>query len=191
MKYGLNKINLQLFATDGGTGGGEGIGNTDGTGEGRGTEPKAYTEDELATLKAEWEKSAQIKYAADLEQAKQDAVKEAERVAKLSADEKKAEEFKKLEDKVKLLEDEKALSALKEEARGMLEKEKLPGEFLDFVLGEDAEKTGEKIKTLKKVFDDSLQKAVEERMKGKTPSVGGNTTTGLSVQEQFASALRR
>ena len=47
----------------------------------------------------------------------------------------------------------------------MLEKEKLPGEFLDFVLGGDVEKTGEKIKTLKKVFDDSLQKAVEERMK--------------------------
>lgn len=184
-------INLQQFAESQATQG-DGA-NTPQTGEGQtqGAEPKTYTEEELATLKAQWEKDSAEKHTAEIEKAKQDAVKEAERLAKLSADDKKAEEFKALEDKVKLLEDEKALSVLKEEARGMLEKEKLPGEFLDFVLGEDVEKTGEKIKTLKKVFDDSLQKAVEERMKGKTPSGGGNTTTGLSVQEQFASALRR
>lgn len=185
-------IDLQLFAEDpAAQGNGATSPDTSGEGQGKGAEPKTYTEEELATLKAQWEKDSAEKHTAEIEKAKQDAVKEAARVAKLSADDKKAEEFKALEDKVKLLEDEKAFSALKEEARGMLEKEKLPGEFLDFVLGEDAEKTGEKIKTLKKVFDDSLQKAVEERMKGKTPSVGGNTTTGLSVQEQFASALRR
>lgn len=185
-------INLQLFAESQATQG-DGATNhaTSGEGQTQGTEPKTYTEEELATLKAQWEKDSAEKHTAEIEKAKQDAVKEAERVAKLSADDKKAEEFKKLEDKVKLLEDEKAFSALKEEAREMLGKENLPGEFLDFVLGENVEKTGEKIKTLKKVFDDSLQKAVEERMKGKTPSVGGNTTTGLSVQEQFASALRR
>lgn len=184
-------INLQLFAASQATQG-DGA-NTPQTGEGQtqGTEPKTYTEEELAALKAKWEKDSAEKHTAEIEKAKEDAVKEAARVAKLSADDKKAEEFKALEDKVKLLEDEKAFSVLKEEARGMLEKEKLPGEFLDFVLGGDVEKTGEKIKTLKKVFDDSLQKAVEERMKGKTPSGGGNTTTEVSVQEQFAAALGR
>ena len=184
-------INLQLFAASQETQG-DGA-NTPQTGEGQtqGTEPKTYTEEELAALKAKWEKDSAEKHTAEIEKAKEDAVKEAARVAKLSADDKKAEEFKALEDKVKLLEDQKAFSVLKEEARGMLEKEKLPGEFLDFVLGGDVEKTGEKIKTLKKVFDDSLQKAVEERMKGKTPSGGGNTTTEVSVQEQFAAALGR
>ena len=184
-------INLQLFAESQATQG-DGA-NTPQTGEGQtqGAEPKTYTEEELATLKAQWEKASAEKHTAEIEKAKQDAVKEAERVAKLSADDKKAEEFKKLEDKVKLLEDEKALSALKEEAREMLGKENLPGEFLEFILGNTSEKTSENIKSLKKVFDDSLQKAVEERMKGKTPSGGGNTTTEVSVQEQFASALRR
>lgn len=184
-------INLQLFAESQATQG-DGA-NTPQTGEGQtqGTEPKTYTEEELAALKAKWEKDSAEKHTAEIEKAKKDAVKEAERVAKLSVDDKKAEEFKALEDKVKLLEDEKAFSALKEEAREMLGKENLPREFLDFVLGENAEKTGEKIKTLKKVFDDRLQKAVEERMRGKTPSSGGNTTTEVSVQEQFASALRR
>lgn len=184
-------IDLQLFAESQATSG-DGVGAAqNGEGQSQGTEPKTYTEEELATLKAQWEKDSAAKHSAEIEKAKKEAVEEAQRVAKLSAEDKKAEEFKALENKVKLLEDEKAFSALKEEAREMLGKENLPGEFLDFVLDENTEKTGEKIKTLKKVFDDSLQKAVEERMKGKTPSGGGNTTTEVSVQEQFASALRR
>lgn len=185
-------IDLQLFAEDPTT---QGSGTSDpvesGKGQAQSTESKTYTEEEFATLKAQWEKDSATKHTAEIEKAKKEAIKEAERVAKLSADDKKAEEFKALEEKVKTLESEKALSELKAEARELLGKENLPGEFLEFVLGEDVEKTDERIKTLKKVFDDSLQKAVEERMKGKTPSSGGNTTTEVSVQEQFAAALGR
>lgn len=186
MRYVLNKGNFKFFAPDDGATGG-------GSAEGQSTqaeEAKTFTQEEVEAMKAEWEKTTSEKHATEIEKAKQAATKEAERVAKLSADEKKAEELKNLQDKVADLEREKVLSALKEDARAVLEEQKLPSSFLNFVLGEDIDKTKENITTLKKVFDESVQATVEERLKGKTPESGGTGSQDNDIQAQFKAALR-
>lgn len=183
MNYGLKK-NFTFFAPDGASEGSAGEQSSQCEGV------KTFTQEEVDAMKVEWEKTALDKQTAEIEKAKQAAMKEAERVAKLSADEKKAEELKNLQDKVADLEREKVLSALKEDARTILEEQKLPSSFLSFVLGEDLDKTKESIHALKKAFDESVQATVEERLKGKTPEGSGTGSQGSDIQAQFKAALR-
>lgn len=184
MNYGLKK-NFAFFAPD--------AGSTSGGAEGQSSQDegvKMFTQEQVDALKSEWEKSASEKQIKEIEKAKEEAKKEAERVAKLTADEKKAEEFKSLQDKVAELEREKAFSTLKEQAREMMDKEKLPSSLLEFILGEDVEKTKENISIFKKAFDESVQSTVEERIKGKTPDSGGTGSRTNDIQAQFKAALR-
>lgn len=52
-----------------------------------------------------------------------------------------------------------------------LSEENVPIAFKDFLMGVDAETTNDNIKAFKEVYEAEVQKCVEERLKGKTPSV--------------------
>lgn len=177
----IEKLKLQLFA-EGGEGSDEGgaAGSED-----NGT--KNYTDDDIAALKAEWEKEK----ATQIENAKKEGMTEAERLAKLTDDEKKAEELKKLQEENESFKKKEQLQQLKSEAQKQLEAEKLPSIFADMVLGKDAETTKANIKNLKSAFDTEIQKAIEERLKGKTPKGGGNgDSKEIDIKEQFKKALK-
>lgn len=165
------KLKLQLFAGDDG---GEGD-------EGKGKEPdKTYSQEELdKLLQAEADKrvtdalkKAQDKfekeYAAKLEAEKA----EAERLAKLSADEKEKALIEKT--RAEIAEKERALIARELELKtvDMLNEKSLPLDFKEFVLGGDEDKTVEKIERFSKLFNDSLEKAISEKLKGNPPGKG-------------------
>lgn len=110
---------------------------------------------------------------------------EAEKLAKLSEEEKAKLEIEKIQ---KELESEKAQfqkEKLEMEATKILSKEGLPVDFAPVLLGADAEQTKANIDTFKASFQDAVQKAVDEKIKGGyTPKTGAADAPAITV-EQF------
>lgn len=175
----LKGLDLQLFADSGDTTdtnnqGAEQSNNND---KQDNQEPKTYTQDEvdkllqseadkrvteaLKTARAKWEKE----YKEQLEKEK----KEAERLSKLSAEEREKELLKQKEQE--LAEKERAIrmKELHLDTIEVLAEEGLPVGFAEFLIKDDAETTNENIKKFKKEWQEALSKAVDERIKGKSP----------------------
>lgn len=115
----------------------------------------------LKTARAKWEKEFREK----LEREK----KEAERLSKLSAEEREKELLKQKEQE--LAEKERAIrmKELHLDTIEVLAQEGLPVGFAEFLIKGDAETTNENIKKFKKEWQEALSKAVDERIKGKSP----------------------
>lgn len=174
---------LQFFSE------GEGDSNPEPVGSVEGEEPStgSLEADYETRLQAEIEK-INTQHQAELETARS----EAEKLAKMSADEKAKFEFEQRENK--LTEKEQAIAAreLRSETLNVLSEKSLPHEIIDIVLADDADKTSKNIEAFKSVFDKAVQASVEERLKGTSPQVGNGTAgkgTEEQVREQFAKAL--
>lgn len=120
---------------------------------------------------------------AELEKEVKEREEEAARLAKLSQKEREEAEFKKRQDALDKREQELAKKELKAQAISELHEKKLPTSFVDFLLDEDGEKTFENINNFKSAFDEAIEQAVNERLKGDPPKVG--TTKGKLTREQF------
>lgn len=129
----------------------------------------------LKTARAKWEKEFQEK----LEQEK----REAERLAKLSEKERKEEELRKREEELERRLRELERKELKADAIGVLTEKQLPTQFVDFLLGEDAEKTLENINSFKEAFDKAVEEKVKEALAGTPPKK--NPTPNTITKEQF------
>ena len=121
----------------------------------------------LETAKAKW---------AEEEAVKLEAVKtEAEKLAKMNAEQKAEHERQKRD---KELADREALLTLRElraEAAVTLSEKGLPKELIDSVNFKDADSCKKSIESLETVWRAAVQSGVEERLKGKTPTVTGET----------------
>ncbi len=118
----------------------------------------------VEAAKAEWEKDNAKKL--------EDAKSEGARLAKLTAEQRRAEEDK-LERKA--IEKEKAEIAkerLTMYAETELTKAKLPTDIAELIAIESRENTKKIIDALKKTVDEGIQAGVTERLKGKTPPLG-------------------
>ena len=195
----FRKLNLQLFAADNGAGGNsQGADTSANTGQDSnagdnqsanidgGT--KTYTADDISKLKEEWTKEQESSDQSKLKEDIAKAIEEEKRLSKLSKDEKDAEEKQKLLSRIESLEKEKQLGILKEKALNALSEQKLPNSFLSFVIGADEKATLDNISAIKSAFDSAVQSQVEERLKGKTPTVG-NATQIDDIQSEFEKAL--
>lgn len=171
---GRYRMNLQLLAEDTGVNVGEKI--IEGSEVEKGGS-RTYTEDELkAKLQSETDKrvtealkTAQSKWQKEYEEKLQKEKSEAEKLAKMTADERAKAEFekerKKFEkDREKFYRDQLELETVKE-----LSKQGLDTEFSSFLMGKDAEATNNNIKLFKEKFELAIENAVNERLKGKTP----------------------
>lgn len=121
----------------------------------------AIVEARLARERAKMEKEAEKKVAS--------AKKEAERLAKLSEEERQKEEDQAKDKALAEAKAELARVYLERDTVNRLSEEKIPTDFKDFLMGADAEATNENIKAFKPVFESMVQREVEERLKGKTP----------------------
>ena len=99
----------------------------------------------------------------------QKELEERERLAKLSAEEKEAEERKKREQETAAKEREITLRENRADARELLQEKKISTELVDFVVDIDAEKTKENIDNLEKAFTKAVEQGVADKLKGKTP----------------------
>lgn len=172
------ELNLQLFADDG-----EGTSETTANEKGEeekgneGAEVKTFTEEEVqARIQSESDKrvTEALKTArAKWEKEEAEAKKEAERLQSLSQKEReeelKAKQLKELEETKAELE----RVYLERDTIDRLAEENVPVQFKDFLMGADAQSTNENIKAFKEVYEAEVQRGVEERLKGKTPSAAG------------------
>lgn len=171
------ELNLQLFADDG-EGTSEAQANENGEEKGsEGAEVKTFTEEEVqARIQSESDKrvTEALKTArAKWEKEEAEAKKEAERLQSLSQKEReeelKAKQLKELEETKAELE----RVYLERDTIDRLTEENVPIVFKDFLMGVDAQSTNENIKAFKEVYEAEVQRGVEERLKGKTPSAAG------------------
>lgn len=176
------RMNLQLFGHGGdgaGTGEGEGDGanGTNGqAGEGDGNEPpKTKTFDELLAeenYRAEFDRRVQeaLGTAREKWEALMDnKLSEAEKLAKMNKEE-KADYLQKKKEK-ELADKEEALTRreLMAEAKNTLAEKKLPAGLAEVLNYSDAESCNKSIDAVEKAFQEAVQAAVEEKLKGGVP----------------------
>ena len=135
-------------------------------------EEKTFTQEELDKILnkkfAQWQKKTE------------EAKAEAERKAKLTEAEKLAEERKEFEAMRKQFEYEKRVNSTSK----VLASNNLPVEFSDFLIAETDEATTQRVDLFKNAFNEALEKAVNERLKGKTPKV--STSKNIEItKDQF------
>ena len=123
-------------------------------------EKKTFTQAELDKILnkkfAQWQKKTE------------EAKAEAERKAKLTEAEKLAEEREEFEAMKKQFKYEQRVNSTSK----VLASNNLPIEFADFLIGDSDEATTQRVDLFKNAFNEALEKAVRERLKGKTPQVG-------------------
>lgn len=137
---------------------------------------KSYTQEDITKLQEKFETD------------KQAAIEEALKKAKMTADEKaKYEQETKLKE-IEEREKQIALRELKADAMKILAQKNIPSNMLDFLVGEDLEKTKLNIDSFKVEFDKALQTQLDERLKGKAPSLS-NINSNNTISEQFKKAL--
>lgn len=129
----------------------------------------------LATAKEKWMKELEAQKA------------EAEKLASMSQEERiKAEVAKEKElfesERAKFLKEKMEMQTIKE-----LATEKLPVEFVNFVVADTAEEVKENIKLFKEAWSEAINNAVSERLAGKIPT-DQNTASNIAVmsKEDFA-----
>lgn len=158
-------FNLQLFADDGGEGGSGGTDDPEDKSGDDEKEDKKYTDEDVNNIInrkfAEWEKRQKEKSA---------KAAEAERLKNMTEEEKRKHEMEELQKKIAGYEKEKAIGAMTKVARGILNDSKIVvnDELLGNLVAEDAETTKTNVENFVKNFNDAVQKAVAEALRGKT-----------------------
>ena len=135
-------------------------------------EEKTFTQEELDKILnkkfAQWQKKTE------------EAKAEAERKAKLTEAEKLAEERKEFERMKMQFEYEQRVNSTSK----VLASNNLPIEFADFLIGDSDEATTQRVDLFKNAFNEALEKAVNERLKGRTPKVSTSKNEGIT-RDQF------
>lgn len=146
---------------------------------------KTFTQDELNHIVQERVQRAVAKAQKDAEDKIKQAQSEGERLAKLTKDERaKEEEAKRLAD-LEAREKAIAVKELRIETQSLLADEGLPIEFLDVVMADTAESVKDNIASIRKVFDEAVEKRVNERLTQNKPRRGA-TAGAMSKAEIMA-----
>ena len=138
----------------------------------------------VTAAQKKWEKSYQKKAAA--------AKKEADRLSKLSEDERAKEELEASRKELEARDQELTRKELKLEMVKVLAKRNIPVQFMDYLIAEDNESTLKRITDFEKEFKKAIEAGVNEKLKGKAPQAGGSTLggkDGTGVKNGFFDAI--
>lgn len=126
------------------------------------------------------------KWKTEQEQAVKSAKEEAEKLAKMNAEQKQNYEIEKLQKENEKLKQEAAKVELSRSATGILAEKGIEAtqDVLDFVVGNDADDTNAKIDKLVKIVKSQLKKAEIARATGTTPKTMTNSGSQLSEFEK-------
>lgn len=128
----------------------------------------------IKKLLAEQETKLKKEHAKALAEAIKKAKSEGEKLAKMSSDEKLKAELEEKKQTILLKEQELNHKELKLKATKMLSEKGMPSEFLDYLVGSDEESTLKRIEVFKKAYDEAVNNAVNEKLKGTTPKGSGD-----------------
>ena len=199
----LMPLNLQFFAEADGAGGngtgepGTGDQGTGSEGEEGGNQTPSF--DALLKDKAyqsEFDKrvakaleTAKGKWSAEQQKAIEEAKTEAEKLAKMNADQKAQYEREKQEADYQKRLAELNARELKATAKETLVAEGLPLELAEVLNYTDADTCNKSIEAVKTAFQGAVEKAVNEKLKGKGAPKTGDAATG-TLEAQIAKAVR-
>lgn len=179
-------FDLQFFAGDGGGDGVQGGDDNPNSDKGDETPPETIelTQTEL-DKKIESEADRKLNSALQKKQQEWDsqlqtkideALKEKERLSKLSEKEQEEEKLSQREKAIAEREAEIARKELKADAITDLSDKSLPASFAEFLLDDNAENTLKNINAFKDAFDKAVNEAVKEKLRQDTPPAGGGGT---------------
>lgn len=195
-RWRIPMMNLQLFAEGEGDGSGAGDGNEDGAGAGAGDNGNELSFDDFlkeGDNQAEYNRRIQKAVNAAVTRAQEkwkaltdDKLSEAEKLAKMTKEEKAEYKNRKLEKELADLKRQNALSEMSKTARKMLTDEEIniPDELLTHLVSESAEDTKTAVETFAKMYKDAVQAAVKDALKGNAPK-GGSGGKGAVTKEQI------
>lgn len=189
IKQSERKFRLQLFAEE------TGASNTDtetaekndsgaATGQdkaadgAKGADEKKYTDADL-------DKIISKKFAAWQEK-KDKEIEEAKKLEKMSAQEKAEHQRDALQKELDELKREKALAEMSKTARKLLSDKNITvsDELLSLMVTTDATETKAAIDSFAKLFNDTVENAVKERIRGNVPTTGTGGSTPISEIEK-------
>lgn len=151
-----------------------------------GRKEKKYSDEDVDKMLgrkfAEWQKKQ------EKEQKKQD---EAERLRNMNAQEREKHEKEQLQNQINELLRKDALASMAKTARGMLAEKNISvnDELIGMLINEDAEQTKASVESFATAFQEAVDAAVKERLKGKTPKTGGSPTK--MTKEQILAVKNR
>lgn len=199
-------LNLQFFAEPGdgtGAGGGNGDGDGgsegtvgDGTGGDGGTEPPSFDDLLKDGHQAEFDRRVQKAIDTALTNAQEkwkaltdDKLSEAEKLAKMTKEE-KAEYLAKKHEK-ELAEREAVITRreLMAEAKNTLSEKKLPIGLAEVLSYTDADSCNKSIATVEKAFQEAVEAGVQERLKGGTPPTKAPGGQGGDLAKQVEALM--
>ena len=140
--------------------------------------PKTYTQEEVdAMLQKEGDRrvTEALKKA---ERKQADKLKEAEKLAKMNAEEQRVYQLEQWQKELEAKEEQLAISENKNEASKILASKDIDLSLVDFVVAADADTMNERIKVLAK----GIAKSVEKRLAGKTPMRAPDQNEGLTKE---------
>lgn len=194
-------MNLQIFA-EGGAGDGAGAEDGNGGGAGaegqRGAEPQSF-DDFLQREGNQAEFDRRVQKAIDTAVTKaqekwqaltDDKLSEAERLAKMTKEEKAAYQQKKREKELSDREAEVTRKELMAEAKNTLAEKNLPAGLAEVLNYTDADACNKSISAVEKAFQKAVEDAVDERLKGgKPPKKAPETNTQEELETQVYNAM--
>lgn len=193
-RWRIPMMNLQLFAE--GEGDGSGAGDDGGAGAGSGDGGNEMSFDDFlgqAENRAEFDRRVQKAVNTAVTKAQEkwqaltdDKLSEAEKLAKMTKEEKAEYKTRKLEKELADLKRQNSISEMSKTARKMLSDEEIsiPDELLAHLVSESAEDTKAAVEAFGKMYKDAVQAAVKDALKGNAPK-GGSGGKGAVTKEQI------
>lgn len=126
-------------------------------------------QERVAREQAKWEKKVQ------------DERTEAEKLAKMNADQKAEYEKQKREDELAKREKDITTRELRATAYETLAEKNLPKELVDILNYSDAEQCNKSIEAVEKAFQSAVEKAVNDKLRGGNPPKGGQGNNNQST----------
>lgn len=121
------------------------------------------------------------KFEANYQKQLEAAKKEEQRLQKMSDDERREAELESTRAALEAKEKELKLKEIELEMSKVLEQRGIPLSFMNYFLTDDNAATLDRIKTFEKVFKSEIEKAVNERLKNKTPPAASSAPASASV----------
>ena len=186
----MKRYGLQVFADGDGTGAeGAGDGASEGNEDGdNANEDKPMSFDDFLKQEgnqAEFDRRVQKATQTAINNAKQkwqaltdDKLSEAEKLAKMSKEEKALYKAQQLEKELADLKRKNAVSEMTSTARKMLAEDSIvvADELLNNIVYEDAEKTKESVEAFKRMYKAAVQDGIKKQLTGRAPSKGSSNS---------------
>lgn len=149
-------------------------------------EPGKNTQAEAKYTDADLDRIINQKFAAWQKQ-QEKKVSEAERLSKMTAEEKAAERVKALEDKLHGYEVAAARAEMMKQGRAMLHEKNIAvgDELLANLIAENAEDTKAAVENFISLFNSAVEKAVKDALKGESPKAG-SAPAGMTKEQILA-----